>query len=444
MKRKLNYLLFGLLLSLIGIVQSCDKSDDPTIPTVVAKDVIDIKETSATLVFNFESGGGEIIDCGVCYGKNPDPTVKDSVVIYDFFRPEGYENLYENDHVMIMDKLEDGVKYYARVYAKNEVGLAYGNQVEFTTIASKLPKLTAELLSFDSRTATCKMNVTYDGGFEITERGVLLSKYWHNNINNALFKEVLGKGKGESTVTIENLRWEETYYIRGYATNENGTIYTEDVEFTTPTIYGSFTDERDGNVYRTLKIGSQTWMVDNLRYLPKVYPIKEGNPLQAYTYVSNYSGADVNEAKKTDYYKQGFVFYNLVAAQLSCPEGWHLPTDEEWIQFELEMGMNKDEVEVAGRRKTIDASKLIRSDAYGLGGTNETGFDVFGAGKRSINSTGVGYYTAQWGTAFWSNTKTENEEYWVRQFDGRYEEAYMSKYSYKKEYGLCVRCVKDE
>ncbi|MUP39207.1 FISUMP domain-containing protein [Labilibaculum euxinus] len=447
MKRKLNYLLFGLLLSLIGTVQSCDKSDDPTIPTVVAKDVIDIKETSATLVFNFESGGGEIIDCGVCYGKNPDPTVKDSVVIYDYFRPDGYENLYENDHVMIMNKLEDGVKYYVRAYAKNEVGLAYGNQVEFTTIASKLPKLAAELLEYDSRTATCKVNVTYDGGCNITEHGVVIGKDRFVDTKKYLQKEVMGEGKGEFTITLNGLRWETDYHLKAYAINENGTTYTEDVEFTTPTIYGSFTDERDGNVYRTLKIGSQTWMADNLKYLPKVYSAKEGNPLQAYTYVIDYNGTDVAAAKENWYYKNAGVLYNLVAAQLSCPEGWHLPTDEEWIEMELALGMDKSEAELSSRT-TLDVVKMTDNrDNMWLdmpNDANEYGLSMIDYGKRAVSESGVGHFLHIWGSGYWTNTQNNSSNYIIRDFDISNRSVNMKRLSSSKEYGLFVRCVKDE
>lgn len=437
--------MFCLLLGIGCLIQSCDRKEDPTGPILGSNKVIDIKETVATFIFYVESdGGNELLESGVCYGKNSNPTLKDSVKVYDHFIPQEYGDVYEGgENIMIVHNLEDGVKYYARAFAKNEVGIAYSEQKEFTTIASKLPKLSAELLSFDSRTATCKVNVSYDGGYDITERGVLIGDSRKCDLDNFIYKKLSGKGKGEFSITIEDLRWEEEYYLKAYATNENGTTYTENIKFTTPTIYGSFTDDRDGNVYRTLKIGSQIWMVDNLKYLPQVYPMKEGNPLKAYVYVSFYKGTDIVEAKKTSSYKNGYVYYNLVAAQLSCPEGWHLPTDEEWIQFELEMGMNKEEVGAVSVRKTLDASKLISNDGYAIGGTNESGFNVYGVGRRTLSINDDDNYNI-WQTGFWTNTETETGKVWTRVFGGKYEEAYVLKASYKKEYGLCVRCVKDE
>nr|WP_320120384.1 fibrobacter succinogenes major paralogous domain-containing protein [uncultured Marinifilum sp.] len=438
MNRKLHYLIFGLIISLAGLVQSCDKSDDPTVPTVEVKDIIEIKETSAIFVFDVEdNGGAKILESGVCYGKNPNPTEKDYVEPDPSGRPGEYVDVYPDDILIFLEDLEDGVKYYTRAYAKNEVGIAYSDQKEFTTLASKLPKLSADLVSFDSRSATCKLNVTYDGGYDVLERGVVVGSSTSVDLDYFKFKEVSGKGKGELTITIKGLKWEEKYCLKAFASNENGTTYTEAFEFTTPEIYGSFTDERDGNVYRTVEIGSRTWMVDNLKYLPQVYPIEEGNPLKAYTYVRDYSGTDVNEAKETSSYKKGYVYYNLVAAQLSCPEGWHLPTDEEWIQLELEMGMDNEEAQSFGKRESLTHSDIEQ-------GIYITGFDVFfycGSRYQNIDGTGVLWPV---GTEFWTNTELESGDYLYRSFSKNRDDKQLERRSIHKSVGICVRCVKDK
>lgn len=443
--------MIGLLLGFGCLIQSCEKKDDPTIPTVEMKDVINIKENSAAVVYHRKSkGGAEIIDEGICYGNNPIPTINDSIMIFDYYSHDGFDDVNDEYFITILNELEDGVKYYVRAFAKNEVGLAYSEQKEFTTIASKLPKLSAELLSFDSRTATCKVNVTYDGGFDITERGVVLHNHYHADTDNYTFKEIAGEGKGEFTITFSDLRWEKSYHLKAYATNENGTTYSDEIIFETPTIYGSFTDDRDGNVYRTLKIGSQTWMVDNLKYLPKVYPPEDGNPLQAYTYVIDYKGIDVEAAKEDWYYKNGAVLYNLVAAQLSCPEGWHLPTDEEWIEMELALGMDKSEAKLSSR-KTLDAAKMVSGVmwyGYQPEGANESGLSIVDYGRRSINESGVGYFSRIWGSSYWTNTQKESGDYVTRYFnvflDGDRGAVKASRSYSRKDNGLFVRCVKDE
>jgi len=436
MNKKQSYLILGLLLSLIGLVQSCDKKDAPTVPSLGSSKVIDIKETEATFVFHLEKdGGGELLESGVCYGKNSNPTLNDSVAIYHHFIPQEYVDVYEGgESIMVLHNLEDGVKYYARAFAKNEMGIAYSDQKEFTTIASKLPKLSAELLSFDSRTATCKVSVIYDGGYEITEHGIVVSDNGPADLSWNIIKEVSGKGKGEFTVKINDLRWEKKYHLKAYAANENGTTYTEDIEFTTPTIYGSFTDERDGNVYRTLKVGSQTWMVDNLKYLPKVYPMEEGNPLQAYAYVRGYSGTDVNEAKGKAFYKDGFVYYNLVAAQLSCPEGWHLPTDKEWSELELAFGISEEETQRIGGSEKLKYTEI-----------SNIGFEMnFRYGYRLEGTNdGVGFLWPV-DAAFWTNSEDEPGKFLFRKFGLQNDEMQIERWTIYKSAGLCVRCVKDE
>ena len=91
----------------------------------------------------------------------------------------------------------------------------------------------------------------------------------------------------------------------------------------------TFTDERDGNVYKAVDIHGQTWMAENLRYLPSVNGNKNDIDVPTY-HVYDYDGSDVEEAKATDAYAETGVLYNLLAALEACPEGWHLPTEAEW------------------------------------------------------------------------------------------------------------------
>ncbi len=117
----------------------------------------------------------------------------------------------------------------------------------------------------------------------------------------------------------------------------------------------TFTDERDGHVYKYVTIGTQSWMADNLAYLPEVNdPSAEqdgctGNPLY---FVLNYQGSDLAAAKATKEYKNYGVLYNWWAAmgkqnatggdanavpsgvQGVCPNGWHLPSRAEWKVLE--------------------------------------------------------------------------------------------------------------
>jgi uncharacterized protein (TIGR02145 family) len=96
---------------------------------------------------------------------------------------------------------------------------------------------------------------------------------------------------------------------------------------------GTFTDSRDGNTYKWVKIGDQVWMAENLAYLPEVSPPSEYSDTEPCYYVYGYEGTNVSEAKTTYNYKTYGVLYNYLAALTACPNGWHIPTIEEKHQL---------------------------------------------------------------------------------------------------------------
>jgi len=95
----------------------------------------------------------------------------------------------------------------------------------------------------------------------------------------------------------------------------------------------TITDPRDGNVYRTVQIGKQCWLAENLKYLPAVCPATTTPDGSALYYVYDYQGNSVSEAKATANYQHYGVLYNWPAALAACPPGWHLPSDAEWSEL---------------------------------------------------------------------------------------------------------------
>jgi uncharacterized protein (TIGR02145 family) len=158
---------------------------------------------------------------------------------------------------------------------------------------------------------------------------------------------------------------------------------------------GSITDSRDGNVYKWVKIGSQIWMAENLKYLPSVSASTEGSQTEPHYYVYGYNGTDVTTAKATDNYKTYGVLYNWAAAmngenssntipsgvQGICPEGWHLPSVEEWKQLINYLG---GEEVAGGKLKEIGTINWTTPNTRA---TNETGFTAIPGGSRSNEGT---------------------------------------------------------
>jgi uncharacterized protein (TIGR02145 family) len=193
----------------------------------------------------------------------------------------------------------------------------------------------------------------------------------------------------------------------------------------------SFTDERDGNTYKTVKIGEQIWMAENLKYLPSVDAPTTGSYTEPHYYVYDYEGNNVEEAKATDTYKTYGVLYNWKAALSACPEGWHLPTNSEWEQLIEFLG---GETVAGGKLKSTDS---IYWNIPNEGATNESGFNALPGGYREYS--GVFSYLNSYG--FWYSATEYSSDYaWNRYLDSNNSNAF--KY-YSKENGFSVRCIKD-
>ena len=122
---------------------------------------------------------------------------------------------------------------------------------------------------------------------------------------------------------------------------------------------GTFIDNRDGKIYKWVKIGDQTWMAENFAYMPYICSPET----ECGIWVQGYSGNNVDEAKKTtDYLKYGCL-YDWYTANTLAPDGWHLPNDEEWSKLINFLGGSL----IAGDKLRIN----------GIGdATNESGFSV--------------------------------------------------------------------
>jgi len=152
-------------------------------------------------------------------------------------------------------------------------------------------------------------------------------------------------------------------------------------QFTYSTI---LTDTRDNNQYAMVKIGTQCWMKENLKYLPSVTGPSSGSGY----YVVDYNGSDVNEAKATAAYNIYGVLYNWHTANISCPSGWNLPSDNDWKILEVFLGMSQSHADATGwSRGTNEGGKLKATgttywNSPNSGATNSSGFSAYGGDYR--------------------------------------------------------------
>ena len=189
---------------------------------------------------------------------------------------------------------------------------------------------------------------------------------------------------------------------------------------------GEFTDRRNKRVYRTRIIGNQTWMAENLDYLPAVYSHADVSSKEARYYVYGFDGEDTASARGSSNYRNYGVLYNLEAALTACPAGWHLPSDEEFGYLASTLGTNP------GHKL-----KSVSGWLNGGNGDNSSGF----AGLPAGSSSSAGFS----GTGEWAH-------FWTNSIAGTYflhrslssGSSQFPRYGFNATAGYSVRCIKDE
>lgn len=295
-----------------------------------------------------------------------------------------------------------------------------------------LPELsTTPMTDITSVSFTGGGNVTSDGGAVVTTRGVCWSKSFNPALSDNITTDGAGAGRFSSSIT--GLTSGTDYYVRAYATNNIGTAYGNEFIFITP-----LTDI-DGNVYKTLIIGNQVWMAENLRttrlndntaitYTPDNTDWAKDSLLMtpAYSWFKN----DI--ANKVTYGAL-YNWYTVNTGRL-CPTGWHVPSEAEWTTLTFYSG---GENIASGMLKE---SGLNHWRSPNEGASNKFGFTALPGGYRS------GWYSGSFRTKgyygwWWTSTETNLKSARLRLMT--YDAGNISKGTGLKNNGYSVRCVKD-
>ena len=195
-----------------------------------------------------------------------------------------------------------------------------------------------------------------------------------------------------------------------------------------------FKDSRDNHVYKFVTIGTQTWMAENLAYLPSVSPSPDGENGGPFYYVYGYEGRSVSKAKGLANYKTYGALYNWEAAKISCPDGWHLPSDAEWKTLTDYLGGEQ----VAGGK--LKETGTTHWESPNVSATNDVSFRALPGGCRNYGSDYIdmgqkGYF--------------QSSGYWDMMSFGINRQLYNSSAvaawgGSLVTMGLSVRCIKDE
>lgn len=201
--------------------------------------------------------------------------------------------------------------------------------------------------------------------------------------------------------------------------------------------YGSLTDQQ-GNVYKTIVIGNQEWMAENLK--TNIY--RNGEPITTNLTFEEWLNSAItqmgawtfyfNNSQNDCPYGKLYNWYAVTDPRHVCPTGWHVPTDGEWTTLTDYLG---GESVAGGKMKSTGLQYWISPNTDA---TNESGFSGLPGGSRfsSGQFTNIGL-----NGIWWSSSENTIAYAWDRSLN--YDDANAVRFPPNKTNGSSVRCLRD-
>ncbi len=390
---------------------SCKKEEEAaSIPEVQTLEAVDIGPYSAKAGGNVLHDGGSPIEVrGLVWSDKHNPTLDSylGLSIDSQARPGEFESL--------MTNLQPAKTYYFRAFATNLMGTAYGALRSFISVEA--PKFPVAAFGADVRIGFAPFEVHFidESGFE--------PHSWHWDFGDGHFSLL----QNPSHTYVEPGR----YSVKLKVTNENGADSLMREAFITAAGTAQpcegmpeFTDARDGKTYPTVKIGEQCWMGKNLDF------DAEGS------WCYNDSNANCGKFGR---------LYPWDAAETACPEGWRLPSDDDWRILESFLDTETDYSNSTWMQNNayrgVDAG--IRMKAVSGWFSNGDGYDSHGftalpGGYKNY----YGYYESiNYMAMWWSSTEQDSLHVYHRGLHSHFDN--LHRRNYYKLMGMSVRCIKE-
>ena len=193
--------------------------------------------------------------------------------------------------------------------------------------------------------------------------------------------------------------------------------------------------DQQGNVYKTIVIGTQEWMAENLK--TTVY--RNGNAID--NIIENYQWLDLTTGAWASYnndnqydcpYGKLYNWFAVADPRYLCPTDWHVPTDGEWTALTDYIG---GAAVAGGKMKTTGLQYWISPNTDA---TNESGFSGLPGGYRSSSGD---FYNVGNGGYWWSSSEYDASRAWYRFLTYNYDNAYQDRND--NGVGFSVRCLRD-
>lgn len=416
------YQKINFLVVLVSLFTSCNK--DRSLPTVITNDVTGITATSAIsggIVQN--DGGAQIVFKGICWSTTEEPTIENQKTI---------ENT-EGTFMSNITNLQPATKYYVCAYATNSVGTSYGQVISFTTLGNipLINNLSVINLKDKSATINCSINpgdlntiVTFEWG-TTTSYGNTVTV--NQNIEN-------GISETSSSSDLINLQPQTTYNFRVKVTNDLGSTYSDNYQFTTYAV-----TDADGNGYYSVTIGTQVWLTQDLKTTKYNDGTSIPNVTDATAWGSLVTGAYCNYNNSNDEnlirtYGRLYNWYAVNTGKLA-PEGWHVPTNNDFYALINYLG---GDLVAGGKLKESGTSHWL---APNTGASNETSYSALPSGYRG--SVDFPFQGMGSGVFYWSSYDPGIYIKYVNVIVLRHNDATAQMFVTSKPFGLAVRLIKD-
>lgn len=205
-------------------------NSDPLIvvPTITTSEATGITTTTSSVKGKIEkNGGASVTERGICWALHSTPTVDEMKASPSAVSGSG-------EFEVTLAQLQGGTKYYARAYASNSAGRAYGNVVEFTTDSYDNAELSAATVVFyklNSMEATATITTT--GGAEILEVGICYAQTQNPSLENDIAVQAPSISNNKFTVDVAGLALGKSFFIRPYVKTAKGVFYGPQSNFST-------------------------------------------------------------------------------------------------------------------------------------------------------------------------------------------------------------------
>ena len=197
-----------------------------------------------------------------------------------------------------------------------------------------------------------------------------------------------------------------------------------------------------GNTYKIVVIGEHWWMTENL----KVSQYANGDEIPHSTnsnkWASTSAGAYCyyeNNTENIENYGNLYNWYTVHDDRGICPEGWHVPSDKEWINMEKYLGLSSTEADRMTAWRGTDEGEKLKSECFG--GNNSSGFSAQGTGYRDPVGVykGLGTDNDYWTSSYYINEgDTEGILHGLLNTNSKVVRNY-----HLPGYGFCIRCIGD-